>query len=214
MGKVALIAGATGLVGGQLLELLLEDDGYERVIAICRKPLVQQHGKLVSLVCELNQIQDRSSELKADDVYCCLGTTMSKAKSKDAFRAVDFDAPLVLASESKRQGARQFLLVSALGANKNSRIFYNQVKGQVEEAIQKVGFDSYHVFRPSLLLGPRVEQRNGEDAAKLFYSIFGWLIPLKYQAIESMKVARAMISFAKGHSTGNFIHESKEMQSF
>jgi len=143
MGKVTLIAGSTGLVGGQLLDLLLKDSYYDKVIAISRKPLVQQNAKLVNLITELNQLQNHASELKADDVYCCLGTTIKKAKSKGAFRAVDFDAPLELATLSKALGAYKFLLVSALGAKKDSGIFYNQVKGQVEEAIQKVGFENF-----------------------------------------------------------------------
>ncbi len=214
MGKVALVAGATGLVGGQLLDLLLKDSYYEKVIAISRKPLALQNEKLVNVVSELNHIQEHKSQLKADDVFCCLGTTIKKAKTKEAFRAVDYDAPLALAELSKELGATQYLTVSALGANKDSGIFYNQVKGQVEEAIGKVGFKSYHIFRPSLLVGPRAEHRSGEDAAKTFYKIFGWLIPLKYQAIESVRVARAMLALAMQQQAGNFIHESKDIQSF
>ena len=106
------------------------------------------------------------------------------------------------------------MLVSSLGANKTSGIFYNQVKGEVEEAIRQVGFDSFHILRPSLLLGPRKEERSGEDAAKFLYKIFGFLVPKKYQGIESIKVARAMLSFAQDDASGNFIHESTELQAF
>jgi len=106
------------------------------------------------------------------------------------------------------------MLVSSLGANKTSGIFYNQVKGEVEEAIRQVGFDSFHILRPSLLLGPRKEERRGEDTAKFLYKIFGFLVPKKYQGIESIKVARAMLSFAQDDASGNFIHESTELQAF
>jgi uncharacterized protein YbjT (DUF2867 family) len=211
--KTALVAGSTGLIGSQLLELLLKSDAYHKVIAISRKKLSITHDKLINIVCALNQLSDYPNEFRADDVFCCLGTTMKVAKSKGAFRAVDFDAPLLLAKITKENGARKFLLISALGAKKDSSIFYNQVKGEAEESIQQIGFDAFHIFRPSLLLGPRKEHRSGEEAAKVFYKIFGWLIPKKYQAIESIRVAKAMLSFAELGGSGIFIHESNEIGS-
>lgn len=214
MAKIALLAGSTGLIGSQLLELLLNDNQYSSVIAISRKPISTANAKLTNLVCELHDLSSHKNELKADDVFCCLGTTIKKAKSKEAFRSVDLDAPLLLAKISKEQGAKKFMLVSSLGANKNSSIFYNQVKGEVEEAIKLVRFDSLHILRPSLLLGPRVEGRSGEDAAKFFYRFFGFLVPKKFQAIESIKVARAMVAFAHLESQGSLIHESVELQTF
>lgn len=212
--KTALVAGSTGLIGSQLLDLLLKDDYYSKVIAISRKKLEINNPKLVNVVCELDQLSKLSTELIADDVFCCLGTTMKVAKSKEKFRAVDFDAPLTLAKIVKENGANKFLLISALGANKSSSIFYNQVKGEVEEAIRQIGLDTFHIVRPSLLIGPRKEQRSGEEAAILFYKIFGWLIPQKYKGIESIKVAKAMLSLAKENQSGVFIHESKELQSY
>jgi len=214
MAKTALLAGSTGLIGNQLLELLLNDKRYSIVIAISRKPLSISNPKLSNLICELRDLSAHSNQLKADDVFCCLGTTIKKAKSKEAFRAVDLEAPLLLAKISKEQGAKKFVLVSSLGANKNSGIFYNQVKGEVEEAIKQVGFDAFHILRPSLLLGQRQEERTGEDAAKFFYKTLGFLVPKKYQAIESIKVAQAMLSFAQQDQPGNFIHESGELQNF
>ena len=212
--KIALVAGSTGLIGGQLLELLLRDDGYSKIIAVSRKNLTITHPKLINVVCKLSELSSHREELKADDVFCCLGTTMKVAKSKEAFRAVDFDAPVALAKISIENGARNFSLVSALGANKSSSIFYNQVKGEVEQSIQQIGFNACHIFRPPLLMGPRKEQRSGEEAAIVFYKIFGWLIPKKYLAIESIKVAKAMLSFAKLDQSGFFIHESNEIQNF
>jgi uncharacterized protein YbjT (DUF2867 family) len=214
MSRMALVAGSTGLIGNQLLSLLLEDSNYTKVIALSRKPLQISNPKLENLVLEVDQLNDYQQQLKADDVFCCLGTTMKKSGSKAAFRKVDFDYPLQLAKLLKQHGAQQFLLVSALGANKSSSIFYNQVKGEVEEAITSVGFKTLHIFRPSLLLGPRKEQRSGEDAAKVFYKIFGFLIPKKYQGLESIKVARAMQALAKEEQSGRFVHESNTLQKY
>jgi uncharacterized protein YbjT (DUF2867 family) len=212
MSKVALLAGSTGLIGNQLLELLLADKYYSKIIALSRKPLAITNPKLENIVVEVEQLEKH--QLKADDVFCCLGTTMKQAGSKAAFRKVDFDYPLQLAKVLKTNGAQQFLLVSALGANKKSGIFYNQVKGEIEEAITSVGFRTLHIFRPSLLLGPRKDHRSGEEAAKVFYKIFGFLIPKKYQGLESIKVARAMQALAKEELSGKFVHESDTLQKY
>jgi len=211
--RVALIAGSTGLIGSQLLELLLEDNFYSKVIALSRKPLSISHTKLEIVLVEASELKNHR-DLKADDVFCCLGTTIRQAKTKEAFRKVDFEYPVELARLLKVNGANQFLMVTALGADKHSKIFYNRVKGEVEDAISETGFTAIHIFRPSLLVGPRKEPRSGEDAAKVVYKIFCFLIPNKYKGIESIKVARAMVSFARENKPGKFIHESDELQGF
>lgn len=212
--KTALIAGSTGLIGNQLLSLLLNDDSYSVVKAISRKPLDFNHPKLENIVLDFDQMAQHSGQLKADDVFCCLGTTIKKVKTKEKFRQVDFDYPLTLARISKANGARQYLLVSALGADKKSSIFYNQVKGEVEEAIGEVGFASFQIFRPSLLMGDRQESRSGEETGKVFFKYFGFLVPKKYKGIDSIKVACAMQAFAKIEKPGTHIHESGEMQQY
>lgn len=212
--KTALIAGATGLIGKQLLQLLLEDSFYGKVKAITRKPLTVQHLKLENIVLDFDKLSEHRTSLKADDVFCCLGTTIKIAKTKDAFRKVDYEYPLELARVTKNEGASQYLLVSALGANKNSGMFYNKVKGEVEEAIGHVSFRSLHIFRPSLLLGDRTEQRAGEGAATVFFKFFGFLIPSKYKSIDSGKVARAMLILAKENDPGFYFHESMELQKY
>jgi uncharacterized protein YbjT (DUF2867 family) len=212
--KVALVAGSTGLIGSQLLELLLTDSYYDKVIAPTRKPLDFQRDKLANPVISFDKLSDYSSELKADDVYCCLGTTIKKARSKEAFRKVDLEYPLALAKVAKENEANNFLLVSALGANKESSIFYNQVKGETEEAISALGIKCIHILRPSLLIGPRKESRSGEDAAKFVYKYLDFLVPEKYKGIESIKVARAMIALAKKEQSGTFVYESKDLQVF
>ncbi|MFZ6009019.1 MAG: oxidoreductase [Bacteroidota bacterium] len=212
--KTALIAGSTGLIGKQLLKLLLDSDRYQKVIAITRQELSISHSKLVQVKADFKLISETLHGVKPDDVFCCLGTTMAKAGSKENFYQVDFYYPFLLAKTARSLGAKQYLLISALGADRNSSIYYNRVKGEVEEAITEVGFDTLHIFRPSLLLGSRVEKRSGEDAAKFFYKAFGFLIPARYKAIDSAKVAKSMLYFASQEQKGNHIHESPEMQKF
>lgn len=215
--KKALIAGASGLVGGQLLDLLLDDPYYQEVIAITRRPIDAKHDKLMNVVSDFSALAECKEKLKAHDVFCCLGTTIKKAGSKENFRKVDYEYPVALGRLALENGAEQYLLISALGADENSSIFYNQVKGEVEKAITQLNYETLHIFRPALLMGPREESRKGEDAAKSFFKAFGFLFvgPLKkYKAIDSVKVARAMHAIAKRGDKGKYIHESKDLQNY
>ncbi len=214
MNKVALVAGTTGLIGGQLLRLLLEDERYSKVIALSRKPLSVYHPKLNNLVVDFSRLADYADVLKANDVFCCLGTTMKQAGSQEAFRKVDYAYPLELARIAKNSGAKRYLLVTALGANKKSSFYYNRVKGEVEGEIGKQEFESYNIFRPSFLQGNRIESRAGEQATNAFFKMFGFLVPKKFKAIDSIKVARAMLAKAKEEKPGNFIFESDVLQTF
>ena len=135
--KTAIVAGTTGLIGSQLTELLIQDKYYERIIALSRKPLNSNHPKLQNLIVDFDRLEEISGLLKGDDVFCCLGTTIKVAGSKEAFYKVDHDYPVSLASITKQEGAKQFLIVTSLGSNKDSSIFYNQVKGKAEEDIRR-----------------------------------------------------------------------------
>lgn len=210
--KRALIAGATGLVGHQLLDLLCKDPSYGEVIVITRRPLSLPDGKARNLVVDFDHLRDYADQLAVDDVYCCLGTTMKKAGSREAFRKVDYDFPLTVAQITKDLGAERFLLVSALGANTESTFFYNRVKGEVEQAIAAVGFTAFHIFRPSFLAGNREEKRTGEQFALAVTGLFGFVIPKRYKSIEAGRVAGAMLMAAKETQSGLFVHESDEMQ--
>lgn len=214
MVKRALLVGATGLIGKQLLGLLLEDATYNQVKVVVRNPLPLTHPKLQVALLDFNKLETQPDFFACEDVFCCLGTTIRKVKTQEAFRQVDYEYPLQVARLALRQGAQQFLVVSALGANAKSSIFYNRVKGEMEDALSLIGYKTLHIVRPSLLLGSRTEARSGEDAAKIFYKVFGFLFPSKYKAIDSVKVARGMLAFAKMGDPGIFFHESSELQKF
>ena len=141
--KTAVIAGSTGLIGGQLLNLLLSSSRYDKVIAFTRKDL-PNHPKLLQIKLDQNKQLELDPTWSVDDVFCCLGTTMAKAHTKEKFYEVDYTYPLLLARNSLARNAKQYLLVSALGADKQSSIYYNQVKGKIEEAIGALGFETVH----------------------------------------------------------------------
>jgi len=213
--KTAVIAGYSGLIGSQLLNLLLESDDYGKIVALGRRNLDIHHPKLIQHNIDFNNIDIEEQDI--DDVFCCLGTTMKKAGSKEKFRLVDFQYPVSLANYCLNKGAKQFSLVSSLGADAKSNIFYNKVKGEVEKAISNLGYHRLDIFRPSLLLGARGESRFAEDLGKAGVKLFGFLFagPLKdYKAIESIKVARAMAYFSKETGSGTTIHLSGKLQKY
>lgn len=212
----ALIAGATGLVGGCLLRQLLEMPEYDRVVALGRRPVGLAHPKLVQVTADFVALDRVAADLRCDDVFCCLGTTIRQAGSRDAFRAVDHGAVLALAWAARRNGARRFFLVSSLGADARSRFFYNRVKGETEEALTVLGFPTLAIFRPSLLLGPRSKPRLGERIG----AVGMWLLdPLllgrlrQFRAIQAEVVARAMARCSCGRDgQGVLVFRSDEIQ--
>lgn len=208
MNKIALIAGASGLTGGYLLNGLLESPTYSSVIAYVRKKSGLTHPKLKEIVVDWDTLPE---PVTADDVFCCLGTTIKKAGSQEAFRKVDYDYPLQLAKIQFRGGSQQFLLVSAIGADATSSIFYSRVKGELENAVQAIGYKSVHIFRPSFIAGPRKESRPGE---RIGLAIFSWLAPLfigslkKYAPIHAEHIARAMLRTAEKNESGVHVYDS------
>ena len=213
--KSALLVGASGLVGGHCLRFLLEEPSYTRVVVLVRGPLQVMHDKLVQHVVNFDELESLGKCLPVDDVYCCLGSTIKKAGSQEAFRKVDFDYPVKIAALAQHCGANQFLVVSSLGADAHSRIFYNRVKGEMEEAIRKISFSAFQIFRPSLLLGERTEHRAGEKAGALAMTALKSVMrgPLrKYRAIQASDVAKSMVSVAQMDLSGVIIYESYRIQ--
>jgi uncharacterized protein YbjT (DUF2867 family) len=213
--KTALLVGASGLIGGHCLRFLLEEPSYTRVTVLVRTPLTIVHEKLVQHIVDFDDLEMFGELLYTDDVYCCLGTTIKKAGTQEAFRKVDYNYPIKLAALTQHCGANQFLLVSALGADPHSRIFYNRVKGEVEEAIRKISFTAFQVFRPSLLLGERKEHRTGEKVGAFIMSGLKYVLTgslKKYRAIRASNVAKAMVHVAQMNLNGVNIFESQRIQ--
>lgn len=200
MAKIALIAGATGLVGGHLLDLLLEDENYTEVKVLSRRSLGGNDGKLKEIIIEnFDNLEKETSLLTADDYFCCLGTTIKKAGSKAAFKKVDFEYPASLAAIARENNANSYHIISAMGADSKSFIFYNKVKGEVEEAIKAMKLNKAFIYRPSFIEGERAEKRAGEKAALWFADKFDFIFsgPLKkYAAVHAKTIANAMLETA------------------
>jgi uncharacterized protein YbjT (DUF2867 family) len=207
--KTAIIAGATGLTGQELTRLLIEDTRYSKLILLLRKQAEITHEKIEQVI--FNFEQPNPSFPAADEIFCCLGTTIKNAGSKNAFYKVDHDFVSSIAIAGRKCGAKRFALISAMGANKNSAVFYNKVKGLAEETVAGTGYESCFIFRPSLLLGHRKEFRLGEKMANFFMTSFSFIIPKKYKPVEAKQVAKAMLVAMNSGKTGVQIFESDEI---
>lgn len=215
MGKKALIAGSTGLIGNELLQILLNSKEYDQVTAIVRRPLDVKHSKLVERVIDFDRLEEYKGLFAVDDVFCCLGTTIKKAKTKEAMWKIDVDYPVAIAQMASSKGARKFLLVSSMNADSDSPIFYSKMKGKLEEEIKRIPFDTTAIFRPSLLLGERDEFRLGERAAAAIFIKMPFLFggPFKkYKAIEGRVVASAMYQVAQKEVRGLAVYPSEKIQ--
>jgi uncharacterized protein YbjT (DUF2867 family) len=213
--KTALLIGATGLIGGQLLTKLLHSPYYSKVTVLTRRALEIRNTKLSEVIFDFDAPD--ASVVKADDIFCCLGSTIKKAGSREAFKKVDYEYPLRIAKLAKLNGATKYLIVTTMGADAKSSIFYNRVKGDIEQALRDLSFPCLHILQPSLLLGDRQETRTGEKTGELLMTVFKPLMigPLKkYRAIASEKVANAMVALAKNPEEGIFVHNSEELQKF
>lgn len=211
MQKTALLAGATGLIGSQLLPLLLASERYAKVIVVGRKAVPTIHPKLVQVVTELDKLEEVRLKLIADDVFCCLGTTMAQAGSKEAFFKVDFLYVVQLAALAAGNFAAQFMVLSSMGADAGSRLYYSRVKGEMEAAVRQVPFRAIHIFRPSLLLGERARPRLGEQLGAMGLRLLRPLLRgplLKYRPVPGAAVAAAMLRAAKDDGGGVQVHEA------
>ncbi|MBW3571192.1 MAG: NAD(P)H-binding protein [Gemmatimonadetes bacterium] len=211
----ALLLGATGLVGGHVLDLLLHDPAYGRVVVLGRRPVDREHPKLQQHVADLGRLEEHAALFGVDAVFCCLGTTIRAAGSREAFRRVDHDYVVGAARVAAAAGARRYLLVTAAGADPRSRIFYNRVKGQAEEGVRAQPLESVVILRPSLILGDRAERRPGEALAQRVMPALGWMMvgPLRrYRAVDARTIARAMVRLAKARAPGVRTVESDEIQ--
>jgi uncharacterized protein YbjT (DUF2867 family) len=194
--RSALLAGASGLVGAALLDLLLEHDEYETVHSLVRNATGVQHQKLKEHCVNFDELGHYALDTEITDAFCCLGTTMRKAGSREAFATVDRDYPLAFAALARRCGCNRFAVVSALGAASGSAIFYNRVKGEMEEGLEKMEFSHLAIIRPSLLLGQRREFRAGEALSAPFAVALSPLLRgslRRYRPVAVTRVARAAL---------------------
>jgi uncharacterized protein YbjT (DUF2867 family) len=198
------MAGASGLVGAACLRRLLDSDHYGRVVALSRRPLAFSHDKLRTEIVDFARL-DTLAPVPADDAFCALGTTMARAGSREAFRAVDYHAVLGFADFALRCGAGQFVFISSVGADRASPNFYLHVKGETEAALAERPFRALHVIRPGLLLGERAESRPAEA---LFRAVAPALNPLlirglrQYRAVSAARVGSAMVGAVFEQATG------------
>ncbi|MCP3890523.1 MAG: NAD(P)H-binding protein [Desulfobulbaceae bacterium] len=208
----ALIIGGTGLIGGYCLQTLLNDPTYSEVTALVRKPILKTHRKLKTIATNFSNLEHELSNIQAQDIYCCLGTTIKKAGSQEAFKQVDYSLVVTVAEIMNKMGSEQFIVISSMGADKNSKVFYSRVKGEMEEALKEINYPCLRIIRPSLLLGSREEFRLGEK-------IGAWLTPIlkplmlgslkKYRPVQAESVAEFMVKVAHDEPvSGVHVYES------
>ena len=199
MSKTAVIIGATGLTGGIVLNRLLKDPRYSKIRALSRRPVGLAHSKLEEYIINMQDLDSSHSLFKADELYCCVGSTKAKTPDEDAYRAIDFGIPVNAARICKENGISTFLVISSLGANVRSKIFYSRLKGEMEAAVLHFEIEKTIIVRPSLITGPRQERRFGEQVGKIAMKLVNpFLIgALKmYQTIEAQTIAKAMVWLA------------------
>ena len=212
--RTALIAGVTGLVGSLCLKQLLADPAYGQVIAISRRPVPESHPKLSQKIVDFDKLGPLTS-IAADDAFCALGTTIRKAGSQEAFRKIDLGYSKAFAELALANGARQFALVSSVGANARSTNFYLRTKGEIEDAVKALPFTSVHIFQPSFLVGSRSEQRPGEGIGFALAKAlqFAFISALRrYRPISASSVAAAMIAAVKRADPGRHTYLFDDMQ--
>lgn len=205
MKKTALVIGSNGLVGSYLVQKLLEKNQFQLVTVLVRKSYFAPHPKLKEVIFDFENEGTMESLEPVNHIFCCLGTTIKKAGSKDQFRFVDYDLPLRFARWAETTHAKSFSIVTALGANSNSSIFYNKVKGDIEDELKKMTIPIIQIFQPSLIMGPRPEFRLGEKIGKIFMSLINPFLVgslRKYRGIHAQIIAKGLIDHLEKSDNG------------
>ncbi|WP_170971462.1 NAD(P)H-binding protein [Peribacillus simplex] len=213
--KTALILGATGVVGTQLVKEISNSNIYNEIHLLTRREMKFRERKCTGHVVDFDNLSQYAYLFNVTDVFICLGTTIKKAKSKEAFRKVDYDYIIEAAKMAKTSNVEKLLVITAMGANSKSKFFYSRVKGDVEGTLQHLEMNTVHIFRPSLLLGEREEFRAGEKISGVLSTFlkFVFVGPLRpYRAIEANKVAAAMYAAAQTTAKGYHFYNSEEIE--
>lgn len=208
MGKTAIILGATGLTGSLVLEQLLVDDRYERILLFSRSSCGVDHPKLTEYLGDLLHLEEFKEQFKGDEVYVCIGTTRKKTPDPDQYRKIDFGIPVQAAQLAKENGIKGMAVISAIGADSNSSFKYNRIKGDMEKAVMEVGIPRTYILRPSMIAGDRKEHRSGERIGlKIFKALqFLFIGKLKkYKAVDANAIANKMIALLNSDEASSII---------
>ena len=214
--KTAIIFGSTGLIGSQLLNILLQDDEYSTIKAVVRSPLSVSHKKLEVIVNDLTNISSLKKNITGDRCFFCIGTTKSQTPNKNEYRRIEYDIPVQIASIAEKNSVNCFLYISSLGSNPNTNNTYLKNKGEVEEKLKGLNFKQLTIVKPSILLGKRSKFRLGEFLSQRIFVLLSFLFvgPLKkVKPINSKQVAKAMAFIAK-NGNSQMIYESDALQNF
>jgi len=215
--QTAVVIGATGLIGSQVVQQLLADDSVKEVVVLVRREYPLTHKKLTVRIVDFTNGADYQQKLgRGDAIFSCIGTTQKKVDGdRDVYRKIDFDIPVTAAKLGKQAGFKTFLLVSAVGANAKSSNFYIRLKGEVDEAVSSCGLNSVHIFRPSQLLGKRTnEHRFMERIAQAVMTGISFMLVgslRKFKPIQSLTVAKAMVAAAKAAQSGDHVCDYDKM---
>jgi uncharacterized protein YbjT (DUF2867 family) len=206
--RSVLVVGATGLVGAEIVRQLAADETVGRIVVLARRAVERMPARVEPHVVDFDRLDESAALFAVDQIFCALGTTIKEAGSQAAFRRVDFEFPLTIARLGLRGGARHFLLVSALGASSDSGIFYNRVKGELEDQLRSLGYRAVTIARPSLLLGKRDEFRLIERVG----SVIGEFVPGRFRPVRAEAVARSLVTAGRIDAPGLHIIESEEIR--
>jgi uncharacterized protein YbjT (DUF2867 family) len=215
MGKKAIVAGASGLIGSELLKILLNDPIYSEVVAIVRKPMELNHPKFNQIAVNFDKLDDFAHLIVGDVIFCTLGSTRKKTPDLATYRKIDHDYPVKLASIAVENGISQFHFISSIGADSNSSNFYTKMKGETEEDVKSSGVNALVIYRPSLLTGDRAETRFAEGIMQGISKIINPLLLgglRKYRSIAARTVAKVMIDLSKTDLKGIYVYESDDIQ--
>ena len=205
-----LIVGATGLVGGLVLERALADERVSQVVALTRRPIAP-HGRLENIVIDFSKMPDHADWWSVDGVVSALGTTRAATRSSDDYRKIDYDYPLAVARHARDHGASRFALVSSLGADPRSRFAYTRLKGELESEVEKIGFPSLTIVRPSMLEGQRAQQRASEGAITALFRLVGPVLPRRWRITLASTVAGALLEGAIAGKPGVHVMHNEDM---
>lgn len=205
MKKTAILLGATGLTGSILLKNLLADPDFVKVKLFSRTASAVKHDKIEEHIVDLFRLEDYKAFFKGDVVFCCIGTTKAKTPDKDTYKAIDYGIPVAAAKLAKENHIPVFMVISALNANPDSRIFYNKTKGEMQRDVLAQGVPQTYILQPSLITGNRNEKRFGEDLANTLMKVFDFLIPKKYKRIHAQTIAASLLKLSKKPYPNNLI---------